>query len=471
MRWTKSSRRWNRPLTAPSSPATRPDGPGGFGRRAFLRRGTGLTAAVAMPALLTGCFGAATPPAPSIARTPIDALFANLAQLEAGQADRPVRLLQVGDSHTAGDRFSGQMRARLQTRFGDAGRGMLPPGVPHDYYSPTDVSAAMEPAWQVHRAWSRDRTGLFGLSGFRAETAQGGAAMTLGVEGAGADTLYLETVDRPGAGSLILAADGREVARLSTDGAGPRAVNRRVDLPAGTRAIRVTAAGDGPVALLSWTVERATDGVVYDSLGTVGARVTLLDRIDAAAMADRFSARPIDALVVAFGTNEGFDDTLDAQAYAADYAQAVDRLARAAGGVPVIVVGPPDGARLPRSCADGSDARDRIACRPLSAAETANYSSLFSDPAPGSAACVWHAPPKLDAVRRAQADIAQSRGWLFWDWSAVMGSPCGIAQWALADEPLAWGDRIHLRSQGYALSADRLFNEVMSAYALWRPTA
>ena len=39
--------------------------------------------------------------------------------------------MQIGDSHTANDSFSGRLRELFQARFGDAGRGVLPPGVPY----------------------------------------------------------------------------------------------------------------------------------------------------------------------------------------------------------------------------------------------------------------------------------------------------------------------------------------------------
>ena len=45
-----------------------------------------------------------------------------------------VAILQIGDSHTANDSFSGRMRELFQARFGDAGRGVLPPGVPNAGY-------------------------------------------------------------------------------------------------------------------------------------------------------------------------------------------------------------------------------------------------------------------------------------------------------------------------------------------------
>ncbi|EHN71843.1 hypothetical protein SMCF_8746, partial [Streptomyces coelicoflavus ZG0656] len=56
--------------------------------------------------------------------TALEGLFQALEATEAGGRDRPVHILQVGDSHTAGDRITGAVRARWQARFGVGGRGV-----------------------------------------------------------------------------------------------------------------------------------------------------------------------------------------------------------------------------------------------------------------------------------------------------------------------------------------------------------
>src|SRR3989344_5596179 len=65
--------------------------------------------------------------------------FEALRTAEIGQGERPVHILQIGDSHTAGDRITGALRARMQARFGAGGRGVLPPGVPYAGYGPMQV--------------------------------------------------------------------------------------------------------------------------------------------------------------------------------------------------------------------------------------------------------------------------------------------------------------------------------------------
>src|SRR5690606_23466976 len=93
----------------------------------------------------------ATPPSeplPPVAETPVEIVstkppaavgplerpfalarfFEALARLETGQADGPVRIVQLGDSHTAADVLTGTARRALQERFRDGGRGFVAVG-------------------------------------------------------------------------------------------------------------------------------------------------------------------------------------------------------------------------------------------------------------------------------------------------------------------------------------------------------
>ena len=47
-----------------------------------------------------------------------------------GRVGKPVHILQIGDSHTAGDAITGAWRDLLQARYGSGGRGVLAPGPP-----------------------------------------------------------------------------------------------------------------------------------------------------------------------------------------------------------------------------------------------------------------------------------------------------------------------------------------------------
>ena len=423
-----------------------------------------LLAALLAALPLTGCSGARVeaPPGQALGATTAAAVgavaetaetaalapfYRRLAALEGGGQRTPLVILQFGDSHTAGDRFSGRLRDRFQARFGAAGRGTLPPGVPFDYYRPTLVSAAQTGEWSVANSLRADAGGLFGISGFRATSDDPDAAMTLtSEEPGGFHRAEVVVVNRPGGGTLLVEVDGRRVHELPTAGSAERAA--RLDLPVagGGRTLTLRPAGDGPVSVLSWTIEREEAGVVYDSHGIVASTVAVMDRWEPRTVGWEIGHRDPALVVLAYGTNEGFDDGLDAAAYARGFAARLAALRAAAPNAAILVVGPPDANRLPGGC-DRAGATCAV---------------------DGSAQCRWAPPPNLAVVRTLQAEAAARQGAHFWDWSAVMGGACGTHRWTAADPPLAYDDHVHLRTEGYHRSADALFDALMDGYDRFR---
>ena len=57
-------------------------------------------------------------------------VFAQLDARARTPGTRPVHIVQIGDSHTAGDVLTGAWRDLLQTRYGNGGRGVLAAGRP-----------------------------------------------------------------------------------------------------------------------------------------------------------------------------------------------------------------------------------------------------------------------------------------------------------------------------------------------------
>ncbi|HJU18354.1 MAG TPA: GDSL-type esterase/lipase family protein, partial [Stellaceae bacterium] len=203
---------------------------------------------------------------------------------------------------------------------------------------------------------------------------------------------------------------------------------------------------------LGWGVARGRPGILYENHGTIGATVALLGRMNPATLAAELADSDPVLIIVAFGTNEGFDDALDLAGYAARFRDHVAVLQAMAPAAAILVLGPPDGNRLPPSC-PRSEARQDV----CTAGETAAPSS-----------CAWHEPPNLAAVRESQRRVAAAQGWAFWDWSQVMGGPCSMHRLFLRDPPLAFADHVHLNGAGYAATADVLFFDLMNAYEDWK---
>src|SRR5271163_2452278 len=144
--------------------------------------------------LLQAYFNAGVPPPASLAAPRLSspaALAPFFASLDDKDARGPVRLLQIGDSHTANDSLSGRMRERLQARFGAAGRGWLPARIPFKSYRPHLVSVS-ESGWQHVKP--TDPAGVaVGLDAIVAESENPDASMEIAsTEPAGFDRFAVE---------------------------------------------------------------------------------------------------------------------------------------------------------------------------------------------------------------------------------------------------------------------------------------
>jgi hypothetical protein len=383
----------------------------------------------------------AVPPGEAEALGKAAALVPLYAALDS-RAAGPVVIMQIGDSHSASDFLSGRMRELFQGRFGAAGRGMLPPGIPYEYFRPDLVRVAASGDWR--RASSFRASGPFGVAGVIQQSGDPAAQMTLAdTEAAGFDRAFFEVLRQPGAGTVRLRIDNGEAHDFITaaNAAAPHWVE--FDTSAGSRKVTLSPAGGGAVTVLGWGTERrgpgVVPGVVYENFGIVGATVGVVGHWDAATVEGELRRRDPALLIVAYGTNEGVEPPTALASYAEQFARAVEALHRAVPGAAMLVVGPPDVDRKGQTPVTGCD---------------------------GGLA----PPPGIALVRDAERAVAQREGWYFWDWQAAMGGPCAADRWARATPPLEAPGLVHQKPDGYRKSADLLFGEIMDGYRRYRAT-
>jgi lysophospholipase L1-like esterase len=393
--------------------------------------------------------------------------FAALADAEAGRRTTPVQVLQIGDSHTAGDAISGGLRARLQARFGEGGRGVMAPGVPYPSVSQRQVNVSVSDGWRVEPSFPTGY-GRFGLSGFRLTSTADGASVGLAADPeARFDQLAFCAQGGPNSGSL--GVDAGEV-HTAVDLTAPTqgTICWTADLAAPQSQATLTARG-GPVTLLSYATYRRGKGVAWSALGVVGARLADFAQRDSSTMASELAAYPPDLVVLAFGTNDGFDADVDIAAYEQLVRQQIRRLKDLAPGASVLVMGPPDASRTrPDIPLDGIHNKD-FDCAPLTDEERGSYDQLVAGKSPVLAR--WYEPPNLGPVREAERRAALAEGAAFWDWSARMGGPCSSHVLSRPEQDLMRGDHIHFRSEGGDWIAGMLTADLMTAYIASLPLA
>ncbi|HYD27669.1 hypothetical protein [Brevundimonas sp.] len=368
-------------------------------------------------------------------------LFEALAATEDGTRGEPVRILQLGDSHTAGDRITGKLRTVLQQRFGSGGRGVLPAGAPHDGYAPYQVQMEAR-GWTVERAPLRpvagEETTAFGPGAVRARAVPG-AELTLRLEpGAEAGRVGVCGWPRgPGEGLSIDVGDEAPwpVDLNGSDDNGPSC--QRMDLFRPAPVVTFRGTGRGVILDTVWT-ERPGPGVVVSSLGLTGATLADLASRDETTMGMVIGFLAPSLVVLAYGTNEGFDPALDPAAYERLLRAEVEKMRRfAPWQASILILGAPDALR--NGVVDGCSADGLRA-----------------------------PPPTLAMVRDVQRRVAADMGVAFWDWHGRMGGDCSADRLALMAEPYMRGDRVHFTGAGADWIGGVLADDLLAAYDAWK---
>lgn len=401
-------------------------------------------------------------PRPTLAPFPaLSAFHQALSELQGGKRTR-VTVVLFGDSHTQGDRFSGALRDLLQERFGNAGRGMLPPGKPDDDWYPLGLKVAQRGHW---KSSTSNKTNFdpvpYGMSGFMIRSTRAGSSISLE---AGSKSTF-DSVDigyyrQPDGGRVEVLADGELIGEIDTSGPGYALTHAHLATHARARTLEVRAATDRPVDIANWSIDRNDPGVVLTSHGFSGAQVGIMDRWDWHNVTDELRALNPSLVLVAFGTNEGYAPLAQLESYAETYEQRLRALQRVLPDASIVAVGAPDANDLPRYCGIGAQKAEQMPCRPLDADEAERYDELLG--AKDGRLCRWHTPPHIAYVRALQREITRRLGILFWDWGGVEGGSCGATRWA--EQGLAHKDRVHLRQEGAQISAERLVEVLLRGY-------
>jgi lysophospholipase L1-like esterase len=355
----------------------------------------------------------------------------------------PLHILQIGDSHTAGDALTGAWRDLLQDEGGKGGRGVLPPGRPYAGYLTRGVTVTMSPGWRVGASFgpgSASPRPPLGLSGFTLTSTAPDASMRLTADPAMAfDSFTLCAMAGMPARSLtVRVGDHTQAIDLNSDIIEPRCTMLRFET---LQTLVEVIADKGPAMITSWATFRDRGGVALTNLGVVGSQLQHLARTDDDVVAAELKAYAPDLIVLAFGTNEGFAPHFDADAYRATLIEQVDRIRKFAPGVPLLMLGPPQA--LSRNPALMNNAEGaRIGCP----AADPTKPPLFE-------------PAALGRVRAIQREVAQEMHFAWWDWAARMGGPCAAVRW-VADGRMR-GDYVHFTSAGGRALAQLLEDDLV----------
>jgi lysophospholipase L1-like esterase len=350
------------------------------------------------------------------------ALVPFFEQLWRHQNEKPssLHILHYGDSHTAGDDWTGTLRFQFQTKFGDGGGGYSIAGHPFAGYRRLDLRSSSSPGWYSDGLVGRSGDGMYGLGGVSLTATRSGQVVTLTAECRRTELYYLK---QPGGGDLQFSDNGTPVERIATNGAlGPGYFEFHAS--PGLHEFEVRTVSDAPVRLFGWVTENDT-GLTYETLGINGAQASIVLKWDAQLLASHMARRNPALIVVAYGTNEAGAPGWTLDSYREMFSRLLGRLRATAPMASILVVGPPD--RM---------TRDRRRS--------------------------WVPFHTVGMIAEAQRRAALTNGCAFLDLRKVMGGEGSIASWVTAG--LAAGDHVHFSQEGYRILAEKMFQSIMDQY-------
>lgn len=372
--------------------------------------------------------------APAASRSgPLRAFFSSLQQLGAGTRSEHVRVLWLGDSHTAADYLSGAVRSALAERFGDGGPGFVRIGTKP--YRHDGLKLVRDGKWNVDPDPPARRSpqgdGIFGLAGTRAEPGAG-ASFSLQLApatGAGADetaSFELSYLLPKGSSFELELGEKRLTVGESTSNDVASSGIAHLKLSAPLRSRLLLLPRSGTPRLLNAVVERTSKaGVVLDATGIDGARLETPLAWNEDALVAEVSRRAPQLLVIAYGTNEAFD-ALRVDKYPAQLAELLRRLRRGAPAASCLVLGPTDA--------------------PLGEGSV----------------------PRVAEVAAALQQGAAQQGCSFASLQQLMGGEGSFARGMKAKEKLCQNDKLHLTPRGYQELGRALGKLLLDTYSAGR---
>jgi lysophospholipase L1-like esterase len=173
-------------------------------------------------------------------------------------------------------------------------------------------------------------------------------------------------------------------------------------------------------------LERDGPGVVYDSLGLVGARANRLLNYDPAHIRSQLERRGVSLLVLGFGGNEASDERTE-EAFYEDYVQVLRHMRQGREDLACLVFAPLDQGR-----------RHGGRIRTL---------------------------PTIPRIVAAQRRAAFDSGCAFYDTWQAMGGEDAMRHWHKAQPRLAMSDFRHATPAGYEVIGNMFYKALLAGFA------
>lgn len=331
---------------------------------------------------------------------------------------RSLHIVQLGDSHTAGDTMTDALRQRLQARMGDGGMGWAMPM----YFSGQRMARFGYDNVDFTPISSRHEFGEnYTLGGMIAKPLWHGATLTLKAKQfEQPQKLYISLRQSVGDGRFIAQdARGQRFALQTTPKDG------QWQLVAITATLPVTLYNDGANRSAIggwWAFNPSGRGAVVSAIGINGAELSYWNRWNASAWQRELSLIRPNLLVLAYGTNEAYNN-VSSETVRQELTKRIRQIRTTSPQTAILIMSAPE---VLKSTSGDCGVR----------------------------------PQTLTQIQKVQREVAQTERTLYWDWQGAMGGQCSMKWWIRQGK--ASSDGVHFSKVGYEEFGYRFAEDLLS---------
>ena len=346
----------------------------------------------------------------------------NTHALTQAMANHSVHIVQLGDSHTAGDTMTDALRNSLQGVMGDGGMGWAMPM----YFSGQRMARFSYDNVDFSPISSRtNQSEYYTLGGLIARPKVNGASLTLkpkkGAEPAQRIWVSIRQQPTDGRFTGVDAYGKRFVLETARKDGTWQMVSVDVNLPFTIYNDNATGSAIGGW----WAFNPSGRGAVVSALGINGAELSHWGRWNAQAWQNELATIRPTLIVLAYGTNEAYNG-VSGESVRATLTEKIRQIRAVSPRSAVMVLGSPEALK---STGGGCGTR----------------------------------PATLTDVQTAQRQVAQAERTLYWDWQGAIGGSCSMKSWI--SRGLASKDGVHFSQSGYTRLGNELANELLALQA------
>lgn len=343
----------------------------------------------------------------------------NSQKLLTALQEKQLHIIQLGDSHTAADEMTDNMRQQLQAALGNGGMGW---GMPMYFTGNRLVRYGYDNSgWQPINSRTQPHEN-YSLGGLIAVPQYPGASLTIKAKRSEALQKFKVSI-RQSAGDEALVgndAQGRPIRIEAPIKNGTWQIAEfEAQMPFTIRAQQVS-----QTALGGWWGQNVSgNGAIVSALGINGAQLSYWERWNRKAWQDELHAVAPNLLILAYGTNEAYNNNLDVERTRQILVEQIQGIRATSPNTAIMIVSAPESLKgISGSCGT----------RPI----------------------------KLNAVQQMQREVAQQQHTLFWDWQQAMGGACSMRTWI--DQGLARRDGVHFSASGYQRLGRQMAQDILS---------